>query len=50
MTVAGFRVLARKTPTTKQQAKPRQLSPPHAQNTEPPRNTLNRDSLPATVR
>ena len=61
VTVAGFRVSAGKTPTTKQQAKPRQPPPPqfarhgahteppqtfHHPNTEPPRNTLNRDSPP----
>ena len=48
VTAAGFRVPARKTPTTKQQAKPRQPPPPHRQNTQPSRNTPNRDSLPRT--
>ena len=43
---AGFRVPARKTPTTKQQAKPRQPPPPHRQNTQPSRNTLKGDSPP----
>ena len=46
VTVAGFRVPARKTPTTKQQAKPRQPPPPHRQNTQPSRNTLKGDSPP----
>ena len=46
VTAAGFRVPARKTPTTKQQAKPRQPPPPHRQNTQPSRNTPKRDSPP----
>ena len=35
-----------KHPATTQHTKPRQPSPPHTQNTQPPDNRLNRDSLP----